>query len=343
MNSYDRVMTALSHKEPDRVPVFLFLTLHGAKEQGLTLKEYFSKAENVAEGQLKLLDKYDHDCLYSFFYASKEVEAFGGTTIFYEDGPPNAGSPLIQKLEDIDRLTCPDPQESEALKEPLKTIKLLAKAKKGEVPIVSAMISPFSLPSMLMGLEQWLDLLLFGDRIVRDKLLDVMQSFCVSWANAQFEAGVDAIGFFDPLATSEVMTREQFLSFDFNVAANTIKKIKGPIVYAGAGGRFEHIIDLIPKTGAIGVVVSSNDNLKKIKQLVGDEINLLGNLNNIEMASWTATKTEAEVRRCIEQGANGGGFILADQHGELPFCVGDGILHKIVETAWKVGNYGRKD
>ena len=342
MNSYERVMTALSHKEPDRVPVFLFLTLHGAKELNVPIKEYFSKAETVAEGQLKLLRKYKHDCLYPFFYASKEVEAFGGTTIFYEDGPPNAGSPIIKKLEDIDRLTCPDPLESEALKEPLRAIKLLAKEKKGEVPIVSAMISPFSLPSMLLGLEQWLDLLLFGEKALRDKLLDLMQSFCVNWANAQFEAGVDAIGFFDPLATSDVMTREQFLSFDFAIASNVIKKIKGPIVYAGAGGKFGHIFDLIPKTGAIGMVVSSNDDLGMAKQLVGEKINLLGNLNNIEMASWTSIKTEDEVKRCVEQGASGGGFILADQHGELPFCVGDEILQKIVKTAWKIGKYGRK-
>ena len=130
MNSFDRVMTALGHKEPDRVPVFLFLTVHGAKEQGLTIEHYFSKAENVAKGQLNLLSKYRHDCLYPFFYASKEVEAFGGTTIFFKDGPPNAGSPKIKNVEEIDDLTCPDPQESEALKEPLKAVKLLAKEKK---------------------------------------------------------------------------------------------------------------------------------------------------------------------------------------------------------------------
>jgi uroporphyrinogen decarboxylase len=343
MNSYERVMTALSHKEPDRVPIFLFLTLHGAKELNLSIQEYFSKSDNVVEGQLKLLAKFGHDCVYPFFYASKEVEAFGGTTIFYENGPPNSGAPVIGNIESIEQLICPDPFECEALREPLRAIKLLAKEKKGQVPIVSAMISPFSLPSMLLGLEQWLDLLLFGDTKTRDKLLDVMKSFSVGWANAQFEAGADAIGFFDPLATSDVMTREQFQSFDFKLAADTIQKIKGPVVYAGAGGRFEHILDLIPKTGAIGVIVSSHDSLIKSKKCVGDKINIFGNLNNIEIANWTAKKTTEEVKRCIEQGAQGGGFILADQHGELPFCVHDKTLHTLVKTAWKVGKYGNRD
>lgn len=35
MTSLQRVLTTLGHKEPDRVPLFLLLTMHGAKELGL--------------------------------------------------------------------------------------------------------------------------------------------------------------------------------------------------------------------------------------------------------------------------------------------------------------------
>lgn len=340
MNSYERVMTALSNKEPDRVPVFPFLTSQGAQELELPVKEYFSKGKHIAEGQLRLSRKYPHDCLYPFFYASKEVEAFGGTTIFYENGAPNAGAPIIKHLEDVDKLQCPLPKESNTLEEPLQAIRILAQEKKGQIPIVSAVMSPFSLPSMLMGLEQWLDLLLFGDKTTRDKLLTITEDFCVTWANAQFEAGLDAIAFFDPLATSDVMTRKQFLEFDFELASRTIRRIKGPVVYASAGGRFKHIIDLIPQTGAIGVVLSSRDSILETKQTVGNKINIIGNLNNVEMASWTVEKTKREVDKCLQEGAKDGGFILADQHGELPACVHKDILIAILEEVWKVGKYG---
>ncbi len=59
MTSLQRVLTTLGHREPDRVPFFLLVTMHGAKELGLSIKEYFSKAENVVEGQLRLLEE-DH-------------------------------------------------------------------------------------------------------------------------------------------------------------------------------------------------------------------------------------------------------------------------------------------
>ncbi|CAB1083024.1 hypothetical protein JY97_14385 [Alkalispirochaeta odontotermitis] len=61
--SRQRVLTALGHTEPDRVPFFLLLTVHGAKELNLSIRSYFSKAENVVEGQLRMRAKYGHDCL----------------------------------------------------------------------------------------------------------------------------------------------------------------------------------------------------------------------------------------------------------------------------------------
>jgi uroporphyrinogen decarboxylase len=67
MTSLERVLTTLGQKEPDRVPYFLLLTMHGAKELNLSIEEYFSKAENVFEGQVRLREKYGHDCYYSFF------------------------------------------------------------------------------------------------------------------------------------------------------------------------------------------------------------------------------------------------------------------------------------
>jgi uroporphyrinogen decarboxylase len=340
MNSFERVVAVLTHQQPDRVPVFLFLTVHGAKELRLSLKEYFSRAGHVVEAQKRMLRKYGHDCVYPLFYAAREAQAFGCEVIFYEDGPPNAGGPVITRSEDIDGLEVPDPSES-VLSEPLRAIELLADELKGEVPIISGVVAPFSLPVMLMGFENWMDLFLFGDKDARDKLLKKTQRFCVSWANAQLKAGVDALGYFDPLATSDMITRDEFLKYDFKLTKDTIKKIKGPVAYAGAGGRFWHIIDLIPDTGAAGVVISSKDALGDVKAVIGGRITVMGNLNNVEMAGWTIEDAKSEVERCLRQGKPHGGYILADQHGEIPYYVKDDVLHAIVETVEKHGRYGR--
>ena len=51
-NSLQRVLTTLGHKEPDKVPLFLLVSMHGAKELGMSIEEYFSKPE-----QLRLLEQ----------------------------------------------------------------------------------------------------------------------------------------------------------------------------------------------------------------------------------------------------------------------------------------------
>jgi uroporphyrinogen decarboxylase len=98
MTPMQRVLAALAHQEPDQVPVFLPVTLHGARELNLSIRDYFSEARYVAEGQLRMRAKFRHDCLYAFFYAALEVEAWGGEVIYREDGPASSGEPFIRRL-----------------------------------------------------------------------------------------------------------------------------------------------------------------------------------------------------------------------------------------------------
>ena len=78
MTSLERVLTALSHKEPDRTPLFLLFSHYGAKEMGMSIREYFRRPDRIAEAQRRLRDKFDTDCLYGFLYGPLEVEAWGG-------------------------------------------------------------------------------------------------------------------------------------------------------------------------------------------------------------------------------------------------------------------------
>jgi uroporphyrinogen decarboxylase len=159
MTSMQRVLTALGQQEPDQVPLFLLTTLHGAKELGLSIRDYFARADQVAEGQLRLLAKYRSDCLYAFYYAAIELEAFGGSTIFIDDWPPNGGGPVIRRGEDIDRLTPPRVADSPGLQRGLETIRLLKERVGDTVPIVGAVIAPFSLPVLQMGFADYIDLI----------------------------------------------------------------------------------------------------------------------------------------------------------------------------------------
>jgi uroporphyrinogen decarboxylase len=333
MNPYERVMAAVNHKKADRVPVFLFFTFYGAKKLGISIPEYFSRSENIVKGQKILLEQFGHDCLYPFSAAAFEAAAFGQKIEFYEDGPPNAGQPIIKSRRDIFRLRIPDPLSCRGLEESLKAVSMLAKEFKKQVPVISAVIAPFSLPIMLMGLKLWLEIIIDDDWEAITQMAAKSTSFCLTWANLLFDAGADIIGFFEPFATSTMITREEFLKYIFEADKGIISQIKGPVGFCGAGGRLEPVIDKIAELGVAGCLISADDDLKSIKKNFGDKINLMGNLNNISMIDWDYDTAKREAQKCLEAAGNGGGFILADQHGEISWQVKEVALAGIVDAA----------
>ena len=338
MTPLERVLAALSHREGDRVPFFLLVTMHGAKELGLSIKDYFAQPEHVAEGQLRLRAKYGHDCLYSFFYAPIEIEAWGGDVIYRDDGPPNSGEPFLRKLEDILRLEIPRVAETPCLLKVIRAIELM-KAKSGnQVPIIGVVMSPFSLPVMQLGFERYLELLHERPDLLAH-LLKVNEAFCLQWANAQLAAGATAICYFDPVSSPSMVPRELYLKTGYLISKSVLSQLQGPSAIHLASGICLPILDSIAESGALAVGVSSKEDLAALKTAAAGKIALLGNLNGIEMRHWTASQTEAHVKKAIAQAGRGGGFILSDNHGEIPWQVPEEVLLTISETVRQWGLY----
>lgn len=338
MTSLERVLTTLGHQEPDRVPLFLLVTMHGARELGLSLRDYFSRAEYVAEGQLRMAHKYQNDCLYALFYAALEVEAWGGEVIFSDDGPANAGEPMIRKPEDMRTLKAPVVETSPILGRVLDAIRQMRARSADAMPIIGVVIAPFSLPVMQLGFEQYLTWMYEQPEVVKH-LLQINAEFSVAWANAQLDAGATAICYFDPVASTTVVSREQYLDFDHRLSKDVIARIKGPVATHVASGRCMPLLDDFVQTGTLAVAVSIEEDLALMKQKVAGRVSLLGNLNGIEMRRWTEVEAEVAVKATLAAAGPGGGFILADNHGEIPFQVPETTLMAISEAVQRWGQY----
>ena len=252
MSSAERMATALSGREADRVPFLLPAILHGARALGLSIQDYFSRAEYVVEGQMRLREKLGHDALLGFMYASQEIEAFGGETLFRTDGPPNAGAPIIRKPQDIEALEPPRFEDCPALIRVLRIISLLKERVGDSVPVMGSVVSPFCLPVMQMGFEAYL-VLLYENRTRWERLMAVNEDFTVRWANAQLAAGAGAISYADPLASPAMIPRELYLKTGHPVACRTIKRIRGACAIGLASAPVLPILDDIMQTGTVGV------------------------------------------------------------------------------------------
>jgi uroporphyrinogen decarboxylase len=338
ITSRERVFTALSHREPDRVPLIHGLTLHGARELGLSIKEYYSRPENVAEAQVRMREKYPHDAVTGFFYAAVEVEAWGGEVIFRDDGPPTSGEPFIAGVDRIDFLEVPHVMGTPCLLKGLQALRLLKERIKEEAAITGAVISPFSLPVMQMGFERYLDVL-YEQPVAFERLMKVNEEFCVSWANAQLEAGADAIVFADPLASPDLVPQGLYMSSGFEIACRCISRIKGAVIYHMASARCLPIVEALSRTGAVCLGVSVHEDLAALKRECAGKIGVAGNLNGIEMRHWSQDRAEQAVKGAIAAAGPGGGYILTDNHGEIPWQVPFRVIAWISEAARKWGAY----
>jgi uroporphyrinogen decarboxylase len=338
MNSMQRTLTALSQKEPDKVPFFLLTTLHGAKEMSMTIEQYFSKSENVVEGQKRLLNKYRGDCLYPFFYASIEIEAWGGYTLFSPDGPPICGSPIILKPDDILHKNPPEVYNSPSLLKVLETIKQLKLYVGDTVPIIGVAISPFSLPIMQMGFDKYIELI-YEEPKLFEHLMNINEKFCIEWANAQLKAGATAICYFDPMSSTTNIPRELYLKTGQLVAKRTLSQIQGPTATHMASGRCLPILSDIADTGTSIIGVSSLENMSELKLAASKRVSLLGNLNGVEMRRWSISQAENEIKRIIALAGKGGGLLLGDNHGEIPWQVSEEVLIAMRDAVDRWGNY----
>lgn len=338
MTSMDRVLAALSHREADHVPLFLFLSLYGAREARVPIREYFSNPTLVADTQLAMWEKYGTDCLYAFFHAALEIEAMGGEVIFVDNGPPNSGRPVISRPEAIADLELPKVADAPALQRVLEAIRRM-KAKAGDaVPIIGVVMSPFSLPVMQLGFDRYLDLI-HGRRDLFERLMTINEAFCVEWANAQLAAGATAICYFDPVSSPTIVPRALFLETGCVIAQRTLPRIQGAVAIHLASGRALQVLGDLAAVGAAAIGVSGTEDLSALKAAAQGKVTLIGDLDGIQMCRWTAAEAEAKAREAIDAAGAGGGFILADQHGEIPYQVQPEVLLALSAAVKRWGRY----
>lgn len=338
MTSGQRLSEALSHREPDRVPYTLGATMHPARELGLSLEQYFSRPRNAVEGQLRLREKYGNDMLSCYPFAAVEVLPWGGEVIYFEQGPPNAGEPIIKKPEDILALEPPDVDADPTLRGVLEATAELKSLVGDEIPIGGVIVSPFSLPIMQMGFEAYLELIYQRPDLL-ERLLRVNSHYCVAWANAQLKAGASAILCYDPASSPTIISPDIVHAHGLPADKAVFERIEGSVMVHFASGHGLPLVEEVVKLGAVGMSASSDEDLSELKRACRGRLALVGNLNGLDMLNWSQSQAEAEVKRAIAQAGPGGGFVLSDNHGEIPFLVEEDVLLAMAEAVRQWGRY----
>jgi uroporphyrinogen-III decarboxylase len=335
----DRLVAAAKGERTDRVPVFCNLLDQGARELGMSLRDYYARGDLVAEAQLRMRANYGYDNLWGLFYVGKEAELLGCKNIvFAENGPPNVGHLVVKTEADIAKLQVPDDLAAHpAFQEPLKCLRILKQEAGGKYPICAYLTASVTLPAILMGMEKWMRLLLSGPASVRDELLMKCSDFFRKQIAVYRNAGADVLVYSNPFGSTDLVPMRLFQEFSLPWIERDLEPggTQGVVYYCG-GSRMGPVIEqVLSRTGIAVYYLSPMDDIALCKRIVAGRALCAGVINDIRMIHWSEEETRSEVRRIMEAGIPGGRFFFGTL--VMPYDIPDRNIRAMLDAAYEYG------
>lgn len=312
MNGLQRIRSALSFEDPDRVPVIGQVFGHAAVLSGVPLTDYIRNGELLARCQIKALDYYGYDAVFALMDTAVETEALGSELSYRDNQYPSVSSHILDDKGDCGGLSLPDPEKAGRMPELLKAAKILRSQVGNEVLVAGCVMGPMTLAIQLMGLEK--ALYLAADNPEQfSGVLDFSTKVIIRFGLAQLNAGVHLPLVFDPSASPAVVPASFFREF----LVPRLQEVFSAFEKAGTEANWLHItgptIPILPYYSEIGAGIANIDypvELKDASRLLSD-ICINGNIKPLVFLENTPEEIAEEVRSVVQFCSQRKGFILS--------------------------------
>lgn len=338
MTGLERVMAAVTGSDSDRQPFTMLLSLYGSSLIKCNTAEYYRDHVLWCEGQKAVIDLIDPDILITPFSFPLEAEAFGCQTLFLNKFSPNLKKPVVDDLSQIKNIRLPDYHNSQSMQFFLNSTSMLAKDYGEKKAIAAVLQSPCDLPALLMGIEMWIDTLLFHTNEVDEILQKTMDHF-VSLGNEYLARGatflVVPVNFSNPM----IITRRIFENL-WPYLVNAFSRLKGPVVIHNGGCK---VIPFISKyaqlTNVIAIVLEHRESFDEARRIIGDQLVLMGNLDGPNFANLTSFKATSAALNILENRKKDKHFIFATSNGDIAYDTPVEILKSVADAVKQFKKY----
>jgi len=339
MNSYQRAMTAVERKEPDRVPIV----------EWAISRKVIKALSPAAKDQTDIEEMLDLDGVSAVAQYDKVCENADGSYIdewgvTYKPTAEEIDHPIrgpIRTMDDLKKYVPPDPDAPQRLG---KLPELVARFK-GKKAIFFRHRAAFMWSVFLNGFENLLTNFLVEPEFAH-RLMDTVLEVTLRIARNAVRAGADVIviaddyagndsPFFSPAAFKEfVLPRLQRM-------VDVIHREGGKVVKHSDGNLWP-ILDLIVDTGVDGLnpmePIAGMD-IGKIKQRYGQRLCLIGNIDCSYILSEASTsEVKAAVKECIFRASPGGGHIISSSNA-IHSSVKPENYRTMIEATREYGKY----
>jgi uroporphyrinogen decarboxylase len=339
VNSYERVMTALEHGEPDRVPI-----VEWAVSPSI-IREMCPQAKDQSDLEEMLgLDGISTAARYDRITENPDGTYVDEWGVLYRPTPEELDHPIrgpIHTMDDLKHYVPPDPDAPQRL----GNLPQVVEHFKGKKAIFFRHRAAFMWSVFLNGFENLLQNFLLQPEFAH-RLMDTVLNVNICVARNAIRAGADAIVLADDYAGNDgpLFSRSVFQEFILPRLQRMVDAIheEGGKVVKHSDGNLWPLLDLIVNTGIDALnpmePVAGMD-IGRIKQLYGNRICLIGNIDcSYILSEAPLEEVEAAVRECIRAASPGGGHIISSSNA-IHSAVKPENYRKMIEATRKHGIY----
>lgn len=341
MTAKERNAAFIAGKPYDRIPCNLFIGDHGARLIGAKVSELHLTVEKAVEAQIAAFKTYESEGAGVGPGLGGIAEAMGSRQEYPHNGAPFVSDYTVKEIEDITRLSIPDPVKGGRFSIILQAAERLVEKLGDSIPISIGVPGPFTTSGNLRGAEKLMKDLYRNPEFVH-RLLRLATDSTIAFVKEAAKLEVN-ISIADPSASGSLISRGQFREFAFPYLKELVDTIKGlgkPAPSLHICGNTKKIWEDMADTGAGLLSLDNKVDLGEAKHAVGHRAVLVGNIKPTEtMYLGKPSDVEENARECLRKAYDSPkGYILALGCG-LPIPTPPENIHALRDSARKYGQY----
>lgn len=333
MNGIERIAATLQGKSIDRRAVCLILPLYGARLTGCGLTEHYTDPAAYARGQSAVLETFQPDVLFGPFSLPLEGAAFGSEVRFFDNQAPNLARPAIASADEIGRLVMPDADDHPGLAYFREVIRRMSGEHGHEVPIAAIVAGPTDLPAMILGIDGWMETLLFEPEAAR-RMLGLTISHSVRWINALLSDGAMFAVLPVDFANPRMVSREVAYEVAIPALRETLSQLDGPVFLHSGGSPLAPFLDLFTGLPNVaGFVVNGGDSLAEARTNPGPMPVLIGNIDGPTLFLRESEQIRSDCEAALHDRCDDPYFVLGTCAADVGFGTPPENIHVFREAA----------
>jgi len=337
MNSLERILAALQDQPTDRPAFFINASLYGARLTGASLDDHYNRADLYAEGQMAVRETFSPDLLISPFFVPALGEAFGSAWHARPRQAPNVSRFAASSAEDMLKLPLPDVDSHPRLLYLRETIRILAKAYAGEVPIFGVLVSPADIPPLVIGLEAWIDALLFQPEVAQ-ALLDRLTPFFLELGQAMLGDGATGLALTANLANGFIVTDTVAETLTLPNLRGALTELSGPVIFHHGGCPLaDQLARFRGLPNVVAYFIDVAEDLGAARAALGPGPIVMGNLNGPGLIDLRPEEVQAQCDLAFAQRGTDRQFILATCSADIQFDTPQECIAAITEAVCRAG------